>query len=143
MSFIDSVPATSRLIAAARDDMDFTYRIDKANRIVYLEGDDPPLELWRQTMLAVFADPEFETGFNFLSDRRAAVEARSSDYLRAALNFIKYYEKEMGDCKWATVVSTMAAFGMGRMTQILAEKLRVQIEVFKDIDEAKDWLMRA
>ena len=120
--------------------MEFTYRIDKVNRIVYLEGDDPGLELWRQTMLAIFADPEFETGFHFLSDRRSATEARSSDYLKSALSFLKYYEKEMGRCKWATVVSTMTAFGMGRMTQILSENLSVRIEVFKDIDEAVDWL---
>lgn len=120
--------------------MEFTYRIDKASRIVYLEGDDPPLEVWRQTMLAIFADSDFETGFNFLSDRRSASEARSSDYLRAALSFLKYHEKELGKCKWATVVATMAAFGMGRMTQILSEKLNVQIEVFKNIDEALDWL---
>jgi hypothetical protein len=122
--------------------MEFIYRIDKANRIVYLEGDDPGLELWRQTLLAVFADPEFETGFNFLSDRRPASEARSSDYLKAALSFLKYHENELGRCKWATVVSTMAAFGMGRMTQILSENLSVQIEVFKDIEEARDWLLQ-
>jgi hypothetical protein len=122
--------------------MNFTYRIDKVNRIVYLEGEDPSLEVWRQTLLAVFADPEFETGFNFLSDRRSASEARSSEYLRAALSFLKYHEKEMGNCKWATVVSTMAAFGMGRMTQILSEKLQVRIEVFKDIDEAREWLLQ-
>jgi hypothetical protein len=122
--------------------MNFTYRIDKSNRIVYLEGDDPPLEVWRQIMLAVFADPDFETGFNFLSDRRPAVEARSSEYLRAALSFLKYHKDELGNCKWATVVSTMAAFGMGRMTQILSENLGIRVEVFKDIDEAIDWLLQ-
>jgi hypothetical protein len=122
--------------------MEFTYRIDKTHRIVYLEGDDPGLELWRQTMLAIFADPEFETGFNFLSDRRSASEARSSDYLKAALSFLKYHENEMGSCKWATVVSTMAAFGMGRMAQILSENLSTRIEVFKDIDEAREWLLQ-
>jgi hypothetical protein len=122
--------------------MKFTYRIDKTNRIVYLEGDDPGLELWRQTLLAVFADPEFETGFNFLSDRRSASEARSADYLKAALSFLKYHENEIGKCKWATVVSTMAAFGMGRMSQLLSENLSTRIEVFKDIDEAIDWLLQ-
>jgi hypothetical protein len=122
--------------------MKFTYRIDKTNRIVYLEGDDPGLELWRQTLLAVFADPEFETGFNFLSDRRSASEARSADYLKAALSFLKYHENEMGKCKWATIVSTMAAFGMGRMSQLLSENLSTRIEVFKDIDEAIDWLLQ-
>jgi hypothetical protein len=93
-------------------------------------------------MLAVFADPDFETGFNFLSDRRSAAEARSSEYLRAALSFLKYHDKKLGSCKWATVVSTIAAFGMGRMTQILSENLRIQVEVFKDMDQALVWLLR-
>jgi hypothetical protein len=122
--------------------MDFTYRIDKVDRIVYLEGDDPSFEVWRQTMLAVFAHPEFETGFNFLSDRRSAAEARSSEYLRAALDFIKRHDNEIGSCKWATVVSTIAAFGMGRMTQILSENLRIKVEVFKDMDQAIYWLLQ-
>jgi hypothetical protein len=122
--------------------MDFSYRIDKANKIVYLEGDDPSFEVWQQTMLAVFADSEFETGFNFLSDHRSAAEARSSDYLRAALNFLKRHDNEIGSCKWATVVSTIAAFGMGRMTQILSENLSMQIEVFKDMDQAIYWLLQ-
>jgi hypothetical protein len=121
--------------------MNFRYRIDKANRIVYLEGEDPPLEVWRQTMLAVFADPDFETGFNFLSDRRSAAEARSSDYLKAALSFLRLHDNEMGSCKWATVVSTIVAFGMGRMTQILSENLQIRVEVFKDIDQAIYWLL--
>jgi hypothetical protein len=122
--------------------MDFTYRIDKANRIVYLEGDDPSFQVWRKTMLTVFADQEFETGFNFLSDRRSAAEARSSEYLRSALDFLKKHDNEIGSCKWATVVSTIAAFGMGRMTQILSENLRIEVEVFKDLEQALYWLLR-
>jgi hypothetical protein len=125
------------------DAMSFTYRIDKANRIVYLEGADPPLEVWRQTMLAVFADPDFETGFNFLSDRRSASESRSSDYIRAAISFLRYHEQEMGSCKWATVVSTMSAFGKGRISKILSEDLSTRIDVFKDIEEAREWLMQS
>jgi hypothetical protein len=48
----------------------------------------------------------------------------------------------MGSCKWATVVSTIAAFGMGRMTQILSENLRIKVEVFKDMDQAIYWLLQ-
>jgi hypothetical protein len=45
--------------------MDFSYRIDKATRIVYLEGDDPSFEVWQQTMLAVFADPDLKPASTF------------------------------------------------------------------------------
>jgi hypothetical protein len=122
--------------------MEFTYHIDKTNRIVTLEGDDPSLEIWQQTLLAVFSDPDFETGFNFLSDRQSASEARSTYFLRAALDFLKAHAREMGICKWATVVSTIAAYGMGRMTQILSEDSNIEIGIFKDIDEARNWLLQ-
>jgi hypothetical protein len=56
----------------------FTYRIDKKNRIVYLEGEDPSLEEWKQTLLRLFADPDFGTGFHFLSDRRNIEAPRSA-----------------------------------------------------------------
>jgi hypothetical protein len=122
--------------------MEFTYHIDKTNRIVTLEGDDPSLEIWQQTLLAVFSDPDFETGFNFLSDRQSASEARSAYFLRAALDFLKAHAREMGSCKWATVVSTIAAYGMGRMTQILSEDSNIEIGIFRDIDEARNWLLQ-
>jgi hypothetical protein len=122
--------------------MDFAYRIDKAKRIVYLEGDDPSFEVWQQTMLAVFADPEFVTGYNFLSDRRSATRARSSEYLKTALDFLKSHADEIGSCKWATVISTLMAFGMGRMTQTLSKDSSIRIELFKDINQAVYWLMQ-
>src|SRR5688572_19432938 len=97
------------------------YRIDRISKIVYLEGSDLNLDEWKQTLLALFADPDFESGFNFLSDRRFSASARSSGFVRGALNFLKAHADQVGECKWATVVSTTTAFGMGRMSQILSE----------------------
>jgi hypothetical protein len=121
----------------------FTYRIDKADGIVYLEGEQPGIEEWRQTLLTVFADPDFKTGFHFLSDRRQSAVPRSAEYLRSALNFLKLHADEVGKCKWATVVSTKAAFGTGRMAQFISESmgLPIEVSVFADIDEARLWLL--
>ncbi len=121
--------------------MEFTYRIDKANRIVYLEGETHSLEVWKETMLSIFADTNFEAGFNFFSDRRFAQQVRSPGFIRSALHFLKSHANEMGNCKWATVVSKAAAYGMGRMSQFLSEGLNIKIEVFTDIDEARQWLL--
>ena len=38
------------------------------------------------------------------------------------------------------VVSTAAAYGMGRMVQILSEAMHIEVEVFTNIDEARRWL---
>jgi hypothetical protein len=120
--------------------MAFTYRIDKESRTVRLEGEPPDIEEWKKTLSAVFADPDFEKGFSFLSDRRFSDKARSSDFLKAALAFLQSHEDKMGRCKWATVVSTTVAYGMGRMVQILSENMNIEVEVFTDIDKARLWL---
>lgn len=121
--------------------MDFTYRIDTTNRIVYLQGETIDLEVWKKTLLAIFADPDFETNFNFFSDRRFSKEVRSPGFIRSALHFLKSHAGEMGTCKWATVVSKAAAYGMGRMSQFLSEGSNIKIEVFTDINEALQWLL--
>jgi hypothetical protein len=121
--------------------MDFTYRIDTANRIVYLEGETVDFDLWKRTMLTILADPDYDTNFNFFSDRRFSEQVRSPGFIRSALHFLKSHAKEMGTCKWATVVSKAAAYGMGRMSQFLSEGSNITIEVFTDIDEARRWLL--
>jgi hypothetical protein len=122
--------------------MDFTYHIDMSNRIVYLDGETLEPEVWEKTLLAIFADPDFETGFNFLSDRRFSDQARSPGFIRSILHFLKSHSTEMGNCKWATVVSKAAAYGMGQMSQTLSEGSNIKIEVFTDIDEARQWLLK-
>jgi hypothetical protein len=53
--------------------MSVIYAIDVAERVVYLTTvGEPSFEQWRDTLLMVFSDPAFETGFNFISDRRRA-----------------------------------------------------------------------
>lgn len=121
--------------------MDFTYRIDMTDRIVYLEGETLDFEVWKKTMLAILADPGFDANFNFFSDRRFSEQVRSPGFIRSALHFLKTHAKEMGNCKWATVVSKAAAYGMGRMSQFLSEGSNIKIEVFTDVDEALQWLL--
>ena len=120
---------------------EFTYRIDKNDRIVYLEGADPTLEQWRETLLAIFADPDYETGFDFLSDRRAIESPRSTLFIKAAVSFLRDHSEQVGQCKWASVVSTTVAYGMARMAQILSEDTEITVQAFTDIDEARRWLL--
>ena len=47
--------------------------IDVAERALYLTTvGEPSFDEWRDALLGVFSDPAFETGFNFISDRRGA-----------------------------------------------------------------------
>lgn len=121
--------------------MDFTYRIDKANRIVYLEGKTSDIERWKQTFLTLFVDSDYEKGCNFLFDRRAIEELRSTEFIRATIRFLTIHKERIEGCKWAIVVSTTAAFGLGRMAQTLSEDLIKEMQIFTDIEKARQWLI--
>jgi hypothetical protein len=123
--------------------MEFTYRIEKSEKIVYLEGDVSNFKQWKQTLLTLFADSNYERGFNFLSDRRLIEKPRSTEFIRSQISFLKEYTEQIEGCKWATVVSSTAAFGMGRMAQILSEDIPAEMQVFTDMDEARQWLTGA
>ena len=47
---------------------------------------------------------------------------------------------DRGHAKIACVVSSDVGFGMGRMYEVLSDKLPQQVRVFKKIEEATDWI---
>jgi hypothetical protein len=122
--------------------MTVSYRIDESSRIVFLEGDQPSLQEWRQTLLSIFSDPAYERGFNFLSDRRSSKEPMSADFPDAARHFLEARSHEIGRCKWAFVINTIAGYAMARVVQALFEGTNVEFRVFKDMDEARHWLLK-
>jgi hypothetical protein len=121
--------------------MDFSYRIDKANRIVYLEGPTPDMEGWKQTFLTLFADADYEKGFDFLFDRRSIEVLGSTQFIKATISFFSSHKEQIEGCKWAIVISSTAAFGLGRMAQILSEDILGEMQIFTDIDKARQWLI--
>ena len=121
--------------------MDFTYRIDKDNRIVYLSGQTTDINVWKQTFLTLFADSDYEKGFNFLFDRRSIEELASTEFIKATIGFFNVHKEQVKGGKWAIVVSTTVAFGLGRMAQILSEDVLSEMQIFTDIDKALRWLL--
>lgn len=47
---------------------------------------------------------------------------------------------DRGNAKIACVVTSEVGFGMGRMYEVLSDKLPQQVRVFKNMEDAKDWL---
>jgi hypothetical protein len=120
--------------------MNITYSIDKILRIVTLiYTGNPDFDEWATTMRDVFRDPGFRPGFSFILDRRLVTVAPSTDYIKKIANFIKGHPIELGKCFTALVVSEIASYGMGRMSQGFLSDVE-HVQVFKDIEEAKQWL---
>ena len=47
---------------------------------------------------------------------------------------------DRGHAKIACVVSSDVGFGMGRMYEVLSDKLPQQVRIFKKLEEAQQWL---
>lgn len=122
--------------------MAVTYRIDPQERIVYLTvTGESSFEEWQDTMRRVLADPSYVRRFNFLTDRRGQSGVPEPEFARKVLRFLVSHTREMGRYRWAAVSNVEATFLSLRMFAVLAEEADIHVEVFRDLEEARHWLL--
>ena len=118
-----------------------SYSIDPVTGVVtFLYRIDPTFEEWRSTMEAVFADPRYRVGFHFLGDRRTIATPPDRAYIRRIVDWMNTQADKVRGARWATLVSTPASYGMGRVGQAMGEGGAVELGVFIDEAEARRWL---
>lgn len=117
--------------------MPVSWRI--TNGLVHLESSEgATFEEWRDAVDAAWADPAFRPEMGIVHDWRklraglptAEVEKRS-DYL--ASNAARF-----GRTRWALLVDSPVAYGMGRMAETLTGT-GTGLRVFRDPAEAEVW----
>jgi hypothetical protein len=122
--------------------MPVIYTIDRPERVVYLSTvGDPSFAEWQQALLGVFADSAFETGFNFISDRRRAT-APDPEFVEQQIAFVREHEREIGRCRWAAVVPDPATDGAARTVTSRAGMIDVEVGFFYDLAAARRWVFR-
>ena len=120
--------------------MPVIYTIDRPERVVYLTTvGDPFFDEWREALLKVFSDPAFETGFHFISDRRRAT-APDADFVERQIVLIREHERELGRCRWASVVSDPATDEAARSVTTRARMSEVEVGFFYDVAAARRWV---
>jgi hypothetical protein len=120
--------------------MPVIYTIDRPARVVYLTTvGDPSFEEWQDVLLRVFSDPAFETGFNFISDRRRAA-APDAEFIEREIVFIREQERELGRCRWAAVVPDPATDEAAREVTSRARPAEVEVGFFYDLAAARRWV---
>jgi hypothetical protein len=120
--------------------MPVIYTIDRPERVVYLTTvGDPSFEEWRDALLGLFSDPAFETGFNFISDRRRA-KAPDAEFVEREVVFIREHEREVGRCRWAAVVPDPATDEAARAVTNRAGMSQVEVGFFYDLAAARRWV---
>lgn len=123
--------------------MSVIYSIDAVERVVHLTTvGEPSFDEWRDTLLAVFSDPFFETGFNFISDRRRSAPL-GREFVERQIVFVREHEREIGRCRWAAVVPNIATDSAAREVTSRAGMSRVEVSFFYDLAEARRWVSGA
>lgn len=120
--------------------MPVIYTIDRTARVVYLNTvGDPPFDEWRDVLLGVFSDPAFETGFNFISDRRQGAPL-GPEFVERQIVFLREHRQDLGRCRWAAVVPDPATDEAARQVTSRAGMAEVEVGFFYDLAAARRWV---
>ena len=121
-------------------EMPATYEIDKERRLVTtrLWGSVSEKEIYEHNE-KLRTDPAFDPSYRQCADMSALTEVTvSTDMIRDTANDQFF----LPGTRRAFIASTDAVFGMARMYALRAEGLGQTIEVFRELEPAKEWLDR-
>lgn len=86
------------------------------------------------------ADPEFQPGFNVLFDHTQITKVITTEQVEEMVEHLDSLSESMAGARWAVVTSLDASCGMMRMLSVLAERVPMEVGVFRNAEEAKGWL---
>ena len=88
-------------------------------------------------------DPDFKEGMDALGDFRTVHSANSETAdIREIVSFVRANQKKRGsNYRVALVVSRDIDFGLARMFEAYSQELPFDIQIFKDIKDAEQWLI--
>ncbi len=121
--------------------MAITYKILKNQVIITTKGDFTASDL-DITFSDLVSDPKFTKGLNLLVHDLSTSFVPSSDEIENAAKFLDSMLKNFAP-KIAVVVNKEVKFGMGRMLENFCEMRKISLRVFKEIEEAQDWLQKS
>ena len=90
-------------------------------------------------------DSQFKSGMDILWDfRQVKTENMRADQIREIVSFIKNNQEKRGaNYRVALVVSRDIDFGLARMYEAYTQELPFQLQIFKELSAAEDWLYKA
>jgi hypothetical protein len=117
-------------------------RVPPNSRFAIVSITDPyTVEEWRAAAIALIASDFCREHGRVLVDRRRAA-APTTAFVETMTHFLAAHRCALSGKRAAVVVADEAAFGMSRMTELMAqpETPEVFIRTFRDYDAAVDWL---
>ena len=120
--------------------MPVSYSLQSGVLTLVASGKYAPEDIPHQ-FLAGLADPACPSPVGLLLDvsRSEVLAGRHPDQIRTVAEFLKPYADRIGR-RCAVVVSRDAQFGLSRMGSVYAERVGVDAQVFRAMDDALAWL---
>jgi hypothetical protein len=115
-----------------------SYTIDPARSLVLTRGWDLVME--REILAhvrALIADPRFARNFHQLIDAR---DAKSVHFTASTIRELVRLNPFGAGARRAMVVTNDVVFGMARMYQIMADESPDELQIFRHMDDALQWL---
>ncbi|UCF63717.1 MAG: STAS/SEC14 domain-containing protein [bacterium] len=85
-------------------------------------------------------DPDFENGFDILSDHTGIEKAITTDQVMKTSSHIQNFKDRFKGSRWAVVTEKEVSYGMMRMLSTYLEKASLSMRVFKTYEDADNWL---
>ena len=118
--------------------MAITYRIDKTTKLIRARVfGEISFDEFRTTLLEMLEDPDFDPSFGRLWDVREARSILSGEEVRGIAEVVR---KFVGGRRSAVVARTDVGYGLARMYSALLEEAGIDVQAFRDMDEAMMWL---
>ena len=93
-----------------------------------------------EALNASVSDPDFEPGFNVLSDHTRITRPITTEQVKLMVGHMESLSDHLAGARWAIVTNSPASYGMMRMLSVFAERVPIELQVFRDADEANKWL---
>ncbi len=121
--------------------MPFEHEIDKKNGILCKHGTgEVSDEDFRAQLVAEANDPSFRPGLLKIADYQHLKPSWGSEGVRRIAATVRELEDRIGDTRWAIVSNNNVVYGLTRMFIAVTEGSRVEVGVFRDIQDARTWL---
>lgn len=118
-----------------------TFSVLPARRLVQTRvvGDFDAAEIF-QTISGVTSHPDYEPGFDILSDHREIGEPITPGQLKDLTGLLRQLADRFAGGHMAVVTTKPASYGMMRALSMQSIEGSLQVEVFKTMEEAEEYL---
>lgn len=124
--------------------MGIRHWVEKDRRRIRAEvTGDFTLEEILDTLTRAVEDPDYEPGFDVLSDHSGIGEPLTTQQAQALSRHFEKMSRHWAGTRWAVVTTKPASVGMIRMLAVLSESVPMTIRTFPSLPEAEQWLARS